>query len=99
MTSTGEHPTPEIPEIEPADQAELRTVVEGLKSNRERLRALQEKLPVSPSRGEDDMDSMDVVTELRSVIDCVLADSIDPAIRDLLAAVAYAQKGRGPGDR
>jgi hypothetical protein len=34
-------------------------------------------------------DEMDVSTEIRSVIECVLADSIGPAVRDLRAAAAY----------
>ena len=34
---------------------------------------------------------MDVATEVRSVIECVLNDSIEPAIRDLAAAASYRQ--------
>ena len=94
MTSANHNPTLEI---ESAVQDEIRTaVVENLKGIREKLRTLQESLPVPPDRGEDDMDT---ATELRSVIDCVLVDSIDPAIRDLTAAAAYPRKGRKPSDR
>jgi hypothetical protein len=32
---------------------------------------------------------MDVATEMRSVIECVLNDSLGPAIRDLRSAAAY----------
>jgi hypothetical protein len=32
---------------------------------------------------------MDVSTEVRSVIECVLNDSLHPAIRDLAAAASY----------
>jgi hypothetical protein len=32
---------------------------------------------------------MDVATETRSVIECVLNDSIQPAIRDLKSVAAY----------
>ncbi len=40
---------------------------------------------------------MDVKTEVRSIIECVLNDSIQPAIRDLRVAAAYRVKGRGEG--
>lgn len=86
MTSESETPAPDI---ESAAKAELRKIAEVLKVTRERLRAVQESLPVASDQGEDEMDT---ATELRSVIDCVLVDSIGPALRDLLAAAAYTQK-------
>jgi hypothetical protein len=88
MPSENEIPAPDI---ESAAQAELRKIAEALKVIRERLRAVQESLPVAPDQGEDEMDT---ATELRSVIDCVLVDSIGPALRDLLSAAAYNQKGK-----
>ena len=36
-------------------------------------------------------------TEVRSIIECVLNDSIQPAIRDLRVAAAYRVKKRGEG--
>jgi hypothetical protein len=93
MPSKSETPAPDI---ESAAQAELRKIAEDLKVIRERLKVVQEGLPVAPDRGDDEMDT---VTELRSVIDCVLVDSIGPALRDLLAAAAFSQKGREPGGR
>jgi hypothetical protein len=84
------------PDIESAAQAELRKIAEDLQVIREKLRVVQESLPVAPNQEEDEMDT---ATELRSVIDCVLVDSIGPALRDLLAAAAFSQKGREPGGR
>lgn len=77
-------------------QKHVLPAVSELKALQGKLRALRESLPAGAGRDEEEMDA---VTELRSVIDCVLVDSIDPAIRDLLAAVAYARKGPGSSDR
>jgi hypothetical protein len=44
--------------------------------------------------GEEDPD---VATEVRSIIECVLADQIGPAVRDLGAAVEYRVKERKQG--
>jgi hypothetical protein len=80
-------------------QAELRRVVEELKGIRARLRAIAGSLPVSPEElsmpiGEEDPD---VATEVRAIIECVLADQIGPAVRDLGAAVEYRVKERKEG--
>ncbi len=80
-------------------QAELRRVVEELKGIRARLRAIAGGLPVSPEElsmpiGEEDPD---VSTEVRSIIECVLADQIGPAVRDLGSAVEYRVKERKEG--
>jgi hypothetical protein len=85
-----------IPDIEAAVREQLLPAIAELKVTQEKLRVLQESLPVTPDRGEEDMD---VVTELRSVIDCVLLDSVGPAIRDLLEVAAYVSKNRKPGER
>jgi hypothetical protein len=84
------------PDIKAAVQEKLLPAVSELKDIEGRLRSLQESLPAAPDRGEEEMDA---VTELRSVLGCVLLDSIGPAIRDLLAAAAYVSKGREPGGR
>lgn len=88
-------PTPVFSEAETAAQTQLRQIVADLEALHFRLRGIQTSLPVSPQEtamlvGELEMD---VSTEVRSVIDCVLNDSIRPAIRDLLAAAEY---GSGP---
>jgi hypothetical protein len=72
-------------------QAEVRDVVESLKGIGSRLRSIAATLPRSPQEalmyaGEEDPD---VATEVRSVIECVLADQIDAAVRDLTAAAEY----------
>lgn len=84
------------PDIRAAVQEHLLPAVAGLEAIQERLRALQESLPAVPDRGEEEMD---VVTELRSVLGCVLLDSVGPAIRDLQTVAAYVSKDREPDER
>lgn len=83
-------------EREDEAQARVRGVVEELRAIRLRLEEIAAGLPVSPREammllGEEEPD---VVTELRSTIECVLADQIRPAIRDLTRAASYRPKGR-----
>ena len=78
-------------EAEAAAQAELRSMVVELEDLRSRLAVVHDRLPVLPQEtamlvGEEEMD---VATEVRSVIECVLNDSLEPAIRDLAAAASY----------
>ena len=82
-------------EVEAAAQAELRTLAEGLDAIRARLEKVHARLPVPPEEtamllGELEMD---ISTEVRSVIECVLSDRLEPAIRDLRAAASYQPKG------
>jgi hypothetical protein len=84
------------PEIHAAVKERLLPAVSDLKDIQERLKALQESLPAASARVEEEMDA---VTELRSVLGCVLLDSIGPAIRDLLAAADFVAKGGTPGGR
>jgi hypothetical protein len=72
-------------------QEQLRSAAAALKKIAARLEGIHAGLPVSPREdvmllGEEDMD---FATEVRSVIECVLNDNIQPAIRDLKAAAAY----------
>jgi len=83
-------------DLQAAVQEELLPDVSELKALQERLRALLESLPDTPDQGEEEIDA---VTELRSVLGCVLLDSIGPAIRDLQAVVAYVAKRREPDGR
>ena len=62
---------------------ELRDIVAELQVVRSRLMALEADLPGLREMGVEDLESMDEATEMRSVIQCVLADSIRPAIEDL----------------
>ncbi len=83
------------PDIRAAVQEHLLPAVSDLKDIQGRLRALQESLPAAPDRGEEEMDA---VTELRSVLGCVLLDSLGPAIRDLQAAAVYVAKSAKPDE-
>lgn len=78
-------------EMESATRTALDRVVEGLAGLRDQLAVLASGLPVSER--EDVMyageEEFDFPTEVRSVIECVLADWIGPAIRDLKEAAAY----------
>jgi hypothetical protein len=81
-------------------QAALRRIAEQLNALRLELLDVRVSLPVPPQEtamllGEEEMD---VATEVRSIIECVVNDSIEPAIRDLQAAAAYQleKKGRKP---
>ena len=79
-----------------AIQEELREVLSDLKGIDRRLRAIHGRLP-APSDEEMETeveDEADVSTEIRSVIECVLADSLGPAIRDLETVSRYEVKGR-----
>jgi len=84
-------------EAEAAAQAELPHIVDRLTAIRSQLRQIVESLAVDPQAEASsfDEDEMDVTTEVRSIIECVLNDSIQPAIRDLRVAAAYRVKGRG----
>jgi hypothetical protein len=86
---------PPLEEIEAAAQAELRRVVEELDAVRVRLEEIHARLPIPPDEtamllGEREMD---ISTDMRSVIECVLNDSLRPAIRDLAAAASHRPKG------
>jgi hypothetical protein len=86
-----------LTEAEAAAQEELRRIGEELDAIRSRLVEIHAKLPVSPEEtamllGEKEMD---VSTEVRSIIECVLNDSIQPAIRDLAAAASYRPPAKG----
>jgi hypothetical protein len=72
---------------EAAAQAQLQEIAAELEAAQARLRAVHASLPVSPLEpvmlvGEEELDA---ATEMRSVIECVLNDSLGPAIRDLQA--------------
>jgi hypothetical protein len=86
-------------EAEAAAQAELHHIVDRLTAIRAQLRQIAESLAAGPEAEASslDEDEMDVTTEVRSIIECVLNDSIQPAIRDLRVAAAYRVKGRGEG--
>jgi hypothetical protein len=78
-------------QAEAAAQAELREIVTELELIRSRLLEVVETLPKPPGEVENE-DEMDVATEVRSVIECVLTDNIRPAIRDLRTAASYGSR-------
>ncbi|HEX4498604.1 MAG TPA: hypothetical protein VIE43_23200 [Thermoanaerobaculia bacterium] len=74
-------------ELEGTVQDELHAVIEDLRRIEARLRALQRRLRTPVQREGDD--ERDILTDLRSAIECVLVDSLGPAVRDLTAAALY----------
>lgn len=86
-------------EREDEAQARVRGVVEDLKAIHLRLEEVAARLPISAREtmmllGEEEPD---VTTELRSTIECVLADQLGPAIHDLARAASYRPKGSEEG--
>lgn len=74
---------------------ELHNLVKELEGLQGRLMELRRGLPPPPSSPEDDLDpDPDASTEMKRVIECVLQDSLGPAIRDLLAAAEYRPEGK-----
>ncbi|HYO11734.1 MAG TPA: hypothetical protein VE685_00890 [Thermoanaerobaculia bacterium] len=78
--------------------ARLRTAAGDIGTIRDSLLELHERLPASPREmSADDLDTeLDVRTELRSVIACVLRDFLEPAARHLLAAIDSSSTARSP---
>lgn len=83
---------------ERAVRARMEQVVAGLQALRAELEAIRSSLP--PSEREDVMyageEEWDFPTEARSVIECVLADWLGPAIRDLRDVAAFGLPDHGP---
>ncbi len=83
---------------EAAAQEELRRIVADLQAIETRLRTVRGNLPLPPETATaEGNDEMDLATEIRSVIDCVLRDSLGPAIRDLRTAAAEPRSAEEPG--
>lgn len=81
-------------ETEKATREELSGTLAKLVAIRDHLRAIHDRQPVSPREdvmllGEEDPD---FPTEMRSTIECVLHDQIEPAIRGLRDLVGYRAK-------
>jgi len=84
-----------LTDVETAARERLQEAAAQLEALQRQLREIHDSLPVSSHEdlmllGEEDMD---VATETRSVIECVLNDSIQPAIRDLKSVAAYRPNG------
>jgi len=71
-------------EIETA-QGQIREVVRELKLLKLRLLGVVSGLPPSPAEASPlaDVEQTDLRIEIRSVVECVVNDSLAPAVRDL----------------
>ncbi|HEX4962485.1 MAG TPA: hypothetical protein VF173_16745 [Thermoanaerobaculia bacterium] len=79
-------------EAEAVAQAQLDIVVGVLKIARQELQKIALALPHSPqefSHEDHTGEPPDVTNEVRRVIQCVLADRLDGAVRELSAAAIY----------
>jgi hypothetical protein len=82
---------------EAAAQEGLRIAALELKRVRERLKRIADALPLSEQEQDpaDLNQEPDITTEVRRVVLCILKDSLDPAIADLIEASEY--RPRVPG--
>jgi hypothetical protein len=80
------------PQVTPAEaKKHLRRLLEDIEKVRWQLIGIEKSLYdpfTEPARHEDMSDELDEATELRTVIACVLEDSIRTAIQDLRDALA-----------
>jgi hypothetical protein len=89
-------------ETEAAVREQLQEIVRNLEENRERLSGIAEGLPLSPLerpelRDVDLAGDPDFTSEVRRVIQCILIDNLEPAIRDL-RSVAGKNAAPAAGD-
>ena len=81
-------------------RTELRDIKASLRADVEKLKALHAALPVSPQEEamlEGELEA-DFATETRAIIECVISDRLEPAIRALTEATQARRKtGRGKG--
>jgi len=82
---------------------QLREILRDLETIQFRLTGVEATLPPSSTEADrlEDVgkEEMDLVTELRSVIQCVLKDSLQPLIRDLreVSGLAASEPEEGEG--
>lgn len=84
---------------EAAAKKQLREIAAALETIRFQLLGVQASLPTSPLESERllEDDEMDLTTELRTAIGCVLEDRLDPAIRALQDAIPDPPEGEDGG--
>ena len=87
-----------------AAQAEIREILRALKPLKFRLLGVAASLPPSSAETSPllDVEPRDPRTEIRSVVECVVNDSVDPAIRDLdevAGGAAAPPEPAGPAGR
>jgi hypothetical protein len=79
-----------------AVRRELLQIVAELKAMKTRLLEVIAVLPEPAGDPEAEAEEMDLTTEIRSVVACVLQDSLGPAARDLQAVTGLiSSTGRG----
>ena len=76
-------------------QAELGRIRRELESIRFRMIGVHTSLPEDPAElvALLDLEDMGTSTHMRAIIETVLRDKIDPAIRDLLALTEHPEEG------
>jgi hypothetical protein len=82
--------------LEAAAQDELQEIVGKLEDIERKLREIHQRLP-APADAETAQEvegEQDVSAVIRSTIECVLADSLGPAMRDLRAASLHGTGSR-----
>jgi hypothetical protein len=92
-----ESDTAELTEAEAAGQARVLEIAAEIEDLSRQLRTLHDSFPVSPLEaamllGEEDVD---VFTALRSVIECVLSDRLEPAPQELRKWAVYKPSKEG----
>jgi chloramphenicol 3-O-phosphotransferase len=77
-------------DVEAAAREQLAEIVRDLEAMRFRLLGVQASLPAAPGElvRQLDVEEMDAATEIRTVIQCVLDDHIEPTVRDLRKAAS-----------
>ncbi|HEX7180731.1 MAG TPA: hypothetical protein VF756_02725 [Thermoanaerobaculia bacterium] len=79
-------------------RAGLRSLAEEFRGGRVRLLQFQASLPPPAADASlEDVDDLDPLSEMHAVIGNAVRDSLDPLIRDLLAAAAYEPGGSPAG--
>jgi len=80
--------------VEAAAQAQLREIQRDLEAIRYRLVGVHATLPPAPEEVVDhlEMEEMATSTHIRAVIETLLEDKIEPAIRDLRDVSALPEK-------
>jgi len=88
---------------EKAAQGQLREVIRDLEAIKFRLVGVRESLPPSSAEAvrllDVEPEGADLATEIRTVIQCVLNDSLEPLIGDLrdVARLAVPEPEEGEG--
>jgi hypothetical protein len=79
-------------------RAQLREIVHELEAVKHRLLSVRESLPepvAGPQAAAEDLGKLDARMEIRSVIECIVHDWMDPAIGDLREAALPSPRPDG----